>query len=226
MKILVIDDDAAILEFISIAFDVGWPEAEIITAHHGRKGIETAELELPDLVILDLNLPDISGFDVLRKIRSFSSVPIIVISVKDTEQDVVKCLSIGADDYLIKPFGQLELLARVRCILRRTTGLNSSGCISCGELQLEPAKGELTYRHERIHLTNTECLIMQELMKNIGQVVTYDDLADVIWGTIYPNAVETLRVYVRRLRQKIEHYTQKKIIHSKSGTGYLLQLLA
>jgi len=226
MKVLVIDDDAAILEFITIAFDIGWPEAEIITTHHARKGLDLVETEVPDFVILDLNLPDINGFEVLRKIRMFSSVPIIIVTVKDSEQDVVKCLSLGADDYLIKPFGQLELLARVRNILRRTAGLDSSGCISCGEFQLEPARGELLYRHNKIHLTNTECLIMQELMKNIGQVVTYEELSGIIWGTGYPNAIDTLRVYIRRLRKKLEQYTQKKIIHSKSGTGYLFQLIA
>ena len=120
MKVLVIEDDAEIVEFISIAFDVGWPGAEIISTHQGNTGVKLAKTEAPDAILLDLALPDISGFDVLKQIRAFSKVPVIIESVKRSEANIVKGLDFGANAYIVKPFGQFELLARTKTVLRRT----------------------------------------------------------------------------------------------------------
>lgn len=221
MKVLVIDDDPTILEYVTLAFNVSWPEAKIITAHLGRLGIRLLESGLPDIVILDLELPDMDGFGILQKIRSYSVIPVIIITVKDNEQDVVKGLSLGADDYLAKPFGQLELIARVRNVFRRTSGSSSENSVCYGQIELDPIKGELSYLNEKIYLTRTESIIMQKLIKNHGCTVAYEDLAEALWGSFYPNAVETLRVYIRRLRKKVEK-GHKRLIYAKSGVGYLL----
>jgi len=119
MKLLVVEDDEELIEAISLAFQIRWPEAQIISTRSGKKGVEQVESESPDIVILDLGLPDINGFDVLRKIRLFSQVPIIIVSVRAEEADIIKGLEWGADDYIIKPFRQLELLARIKAQVRR-----------------------------------------------------------------------------------------------------------
>jgi DNA-binding response OmpR family regulator len=119
MKILIIEDDRAIVELISLSFQVGWPEAELISSHLGKEGIELVESRCPDIVILDLGLPDISGFEVLRGLRRFTAVPIVILTVRSEEADVVKALEWGADEYIIKPFRQLELLARIKSLMRR-----------------------------------------------------------------------------------------------------------
>ena len=118
VKILVIEDDAEIVEFISMAFDNSWPGTETISTHHGRKGLELCQTQKPDAVLLDVGLPDISGFDVLKRIRAFSEVPVIIESVRGSEYDVANGLSCGADEYIVKPFGQLELVARVKAVCR------------------------------------------------------------------------------------------------------------
>ena len=121
MKVLVIEDDKEIVDAISLAFQIRWPEAKVISTRLGQKGVELVESESPDIVILDLGLPDIAGFEVLRQIRLFSAVPTIILTVRAEEADVVKGLEWGADDYITKPFRQLELLARVKSMIRRHT---------------------------------------------------------------------------------------------------------
>jgi two-component system response regulator VicR len=118
VKILVIEDDAEIVEFMSIAFSTAWPAVEMISTHHGKEGIDLVKTQQPDAVLLDLGLPDISGFDVLKRIRAFSEVPVIIESVRGSEYDVANGLSCGADEYIVKPFGQLELVARVKAVCR------------------------------------------------------------------------------------------------------------
>lgn len=227
MKVLIIEDDAEIVEFAAIAFEVGWPAAKLVSTHQGNKGVELVESESPDVVILDLGLPDINGFEVLKQIRLFSRVPIIIVTVRDSEADIVKGLELGADEYVVKPFGQLELLARVKVVLRRHYSLETPGPVICGLLQFYPCSGQLICGSTKINLTRTESLIIHSLMQNAGHVVTYSELAETVWGDIYPNAADTLRVYIRRLRAKIEtHPRCVGLIHSRPGIGYLLELPA
>ena len=127
MKILVIEDDAEIIEYISMAFDTGWPVIEMISTHQGKEGIKFVKTQQPDAVLLDVGLPDISGFDVLKRIRAFSEVPVIIESVRGSEHDVVKGLSLGADEYIVKPFGQLELVAKVKAVCRSFAGTDGDG---------------------------------------------------------------------------------------------------
>ena len=225
MKFVVIEDDAEIAEFISLAFEVGWSGAKVFNCHHGIKGIEVIEKESPDVVILDLGLPDIDGLEVLEQIRSFSSVPVIIVSVRGTEADIVKGLQQGADEYLVKPFGQLELLARVRAILRRYHQQGIDADIICGPLHYDPSANTLECGSSSLHLTRTEGIILQELMRSPNRVVTHTQLAEAIWGDFYPNAPEALRVYIRRLRTKMgadQHVSS--LINTIPGVGYLLDM--
>ena len=221
MKILIIEDDRAIVELVSLSFQVGWPEAELISSHLGKEGVELVQSECPDMVILDLGLPDISGFDVLKSIRSFSSLPIVVLTVRSDETDVVKALEWGADEYIIKPFRQLELLARVKSLMRRQFPSDKETPTVCGPFQFDRSMRKVLYRDKAINLTTTESLILYQLAKNAGQVVAHNTLAEVVWGDYYPGAVDALRVYVRHLREKIEKDpAQPAIILTKTGVGY------
>ena len=225
MKVLIVEDDNEIVEFISLAFETGWPGAEMVTTHHGRHAVELVESESPDIVILDLGLPDIDGFDVLKQIRLFSTVPIIITTVRDNEADIVKGLEWGAEEYVPKPFGQLELLARVRTVLRsRRSSESADTTVICGPLRLNGPSGQLVYASNKIQLTRTESLILHLLIKNTSQVVTFLEIAETIWGDAYPNAADTLRVYISRLRVKLSTIAQQKVsIKSRPGVGYFLE---
>jgi two-component system KDP operon response regulator KdpE len=184
---------------------------------------ELVESDLPDVVILDLGLPDISGFDVLKQIRTFSEVPVIIETVRNNESDIVKGLDWGADEYIIKPFGQLELLAKVKAVLRRQHCSEVSGAIVSGPLRFDAMTGLLFYQTKSVHITHTESLMMRQFMENIGRIVTYSDLADVIWGNSYSGAGDTLRVYVQRIRGKLESLTGGAMhIQVQPKVGYCL----
>jgi two-component system KDP operon response regulator KdpE len=224
VKVVLIEDDPGIIEYISMAFGVGWPESKIVSTQRGDKGIELVETENPDVVILDLGLPDISGYEVLKRIREFSDVPVLIESVRDNEQDIVKGIELGADEYVVKPFGQLELMARVKALVRRRSP-KLTAKIGKGPLSFDPITGVLTINQKKIHLTRTEGIIMAVLMKNAPTLVTYSELAEAIWGDDYANAADTLRVYIKRLRSKIEIDPSTPVfISAKAGRGYLLHL--
>ncbi len=217
MKALIIEDDREIVEVVSLALEMRWPEAKLVFTHLGEKGVELVESENPDVVILDLGLPDISGFDVLKQ------VPILVLTVRGEEADIVRGLEWGADDYMVKPFHQLELLARVRALTRRAIPEGREAPLVCGELRFDPAIRQLFYGQREIALTRTEGAILEHLMRNAGQVVPYAKLAESVWGEDYPDATDSLRVYIRRLREKIEaEPSNPQIILTKASLGYLL----
>jgi two-component system KDP operon response regulator KdpE len=222
MKVLVIEDDSEVVDFIRSAFTVGWPGTILLSTHQGQKGIEIMGRESVEAVILDLGLPDISGIEVLKQIRGFSDVPIIITTAMDSEADIVKGLGLGADEYITKPFGQMELLAKIMAVLRRQKVKEIADSIVCGQLRLDSSSTQLLYRNKSIHLTRTESLIMRSLMTKAGQLVSYDELAETVWGISYAEASKTLKVYVRRLRSKISEIAGDSInIQSKPGVGYL-----
>jgi two-component system KDP operon response regulator KdpE len=223
VKALIIEDDPEIVESISLALKIRWPDTQIVSTHLGRKGIDFAETEEPDIIILDLGLPDISGFEVLKEVRSFSAVPIIILTVKGDEGDIVRGLEWGADDYIVKPCGQLELLARVKARIRDKDHYNDDSPLSYGSLRFNPAIRQLLHRSKEIKITAIEAQIIHHLMRNAGRVATYSDLAEEVWGEDYPGSVDSLRVHIRRLREKIEENpSHPKIILTKSGLGYYL----
>lgn len=222
MKVLIIEDDREIVEAISLAFQIRWPEAKVVSTHLGEKGVELVESEAPDIVILDLGLPDISGFEVLNQIRNFSNVPTIILTVRSEEADVVRGLECGADDYITKPFRQLELLARVKALIRRQSPSEEETVIS-GALRLDATTGQLHHDGKEIALTITESRILNHLMKNAGYVTTHSSLAEAVWGDDYPGVVDSLKVHIRRLREKIEaDPSHPQLILTKTGVGYFL----
>jgi two-component system KDP operon response regulator KdpE len=222
MKVLIIEDDKEIVDAISLAFQIRWPEVKVASTRLGKRGVELVESEAPDIVILDLGLPDINGFEVLRQIRLFSSVPIIILTVRAEEADIVKGLEWGADDYIVKPFRQLELLARVRALIRRRTPAEEE-TLAVGPLHLEATTGQLLYNSKEIALTITESRLLSHLMRNAGHVVTHSSLAEAVWGNDYPGATDSLKVHIRRLREKIEaDPSHPQLILTKSGVGYFL----
>ena len=223
MKILIIEDDQAIVEAVSLSFQIGWPEAELISSHLGKEGIELVESRCPDIVILDLGLPDISGFEVLKSLRRFSAVPIVVLTVRSEEADVIKALEWGADEYIIKPFRQLELLARIKSLMRRQDLVDQDMPTVCGPFRFDLSMRKVFYEGKEIYLTTTESLILYQLAKNAGQVVTHSNLAEAAWGDAYPGAVDALRVYIRHLREKIEKDpSQPELIITRTVIGYIM----
>ena len=222
LKLLIIEDDKEIVEVISLAFEIRWPEMGVVSTHLGKKGAPLVESEDPDLVILDLGLPDTSGFDVLKEIRAFSKVPILILTVRGEEADIVRGLEWGADDYMTKPFKQLELLSRIRALTRRANP-SVDETLVFGKLSYAATTRRLTNGDSEIDLTRTEGYILAHLMTNAGQISTYSGLAEAIWGDEYPGAAENLRVYIRRLREKIEaDPDQPQIILTRTGSGYYL----
>ena len=225
-KVLIIEDEQEIIDSVSLAFDKDWPEAKLIPALFGKTGLDLVESEEPDIVLLDLELPDTDGLEVLKSIRLFSSVPVIILSVRQGESDMIRGLELGANDYITKPFRKKELLSRLKVQLRNRTSTVDESPITCGSLSLDPATFQLTCGGREISLTVVEGRIMQQLMTNAGHVTTHARLAEAVWGDDHKDSrgtVESLRVYIRYLRRKLEVDSSKpRLILTKSGVGYSL----
>jgi two-component system, OmpR family, response regulator VicR len=223
VKVLIVEDDRDIVEAISLAFQIRWPEASVSSTQLGERGVELVEKESPDIVILDLGLPDISGYEVLKQIRLFSSIPVIILTARSEESDIVKGLELGADDYIVKPFKQLELLSRVQVQLRKQDVMGEGKPLVCGMLRFEPIARKFRYGRKEVKLTATESQILFKLMKNAGRVVSRKDVAEDVWGVDDPSAIESLSVHMRRLREKIEKDpSHPRLIINKEGRGYSL----
>ena len=223
MKLLVIEDDPEIQEVISVYFEMSWPEAKVIPCLKGKKGIELSESEKPDVIILDIGLPDMSGFEVLKEIRSFSNVPVIILTVKGEEQDKVKGLELGADDYMVKPFSAAELLARIRTVLRRTEApLPMREPLRLGELVIEPGPRKVVLHGEEIKLSPIEYNLLYLLAVNEGRVLTREVLLSRVWGEEYLGSPDNLKTCIRRLRKKIEKDPRNPGLILTRGGGYML----
>ena len=220
MQVLVIEDDKEIQEFIQIAFSVGWPGAEVKVVSLGEQGVAFLESNTPDIVILDLGLPDITGYEVIKCIRRYSQIPIIVQTVRDSEIDVVRCLNMGADDYITKPYGQMELLARVRALLRRHF-YSHEGQIVRGKLVIDD-NNQLIYDGTSFHLTPIEGRIMRLLLEHPNHIVSIEEMKLDIWGDNEYNPVSTIRVHIGRLRNILSKIPCSYWISSTSGIGYTL----
>lgn len=227
MKILLIEDDRQIVDAISFAFRAGWPEMDIVAADWGQEGVCMVETEQPDVVILDLGLPDISGLDALKQIRSFSDVPVLVLSANDEEIIIVQAFGLGAGDYVCKPFRPMELIARIRRLVTQPACNGPVSPIAWGPFLLDTAKRELKYREKLIALRSIECIILAELIHKFPAVVTYSALANAVWGDDYMSATKCLKVHVYNLREKIEADPgHPRIILNKSGAGYYIAMPA
>jgi two-component system KDP operon response regulator KdpE len=221
-RILVIEDSPEIIEAISLAFQIRWPEAKVSAAKFGMVGADMAIADPGDVVILDLGLPDVSGFEVLKRIRSFSDVPLLILTARADEDSIVKGLEMGADDYMTKPFKSMELLARVQALTRRAKG-HKEDVLRVDGLVYNPVSFQLYLDDKEISITRTEGLILGHLMRNAGVVVSHTGLAEAIWGDDYPEAEDSIKVHIRRLRQKIEADPSKPShIQTKVGIGYIM----
>jgi two-component system KDP operon response regulator KdpE len=221
-NVLVVDDELQIRRFLRSGFELdGYSVNE---AENGREAIRAATLRPTDLIILDLALPDLDGSQVLERIRSWSNVPIIILSVKSSEMEKVRLFELGADDYVTKPFGMAELLARSKVVLRRkaraTTG---DSVIRIDHLKIDLAARNVFVEDERLTLTPKEYRLLQILAQYPGNVVTHQELLKEIWGLPHINDTHYLRIVVRKLRQKIESEpNHPRILLTELGVGYRL----
>jgi two-component system, OmpR family, KDP operon response regulator KdpE len=221
-KVLVIDDESQIRRFLRAGFELhGY---EILEAESGMAGLRAATIDKPDLIILDLNLPDLEGSEVLERVRSWSNVPIIMLSIQADEQEKVRLLRLGADDYVVKPFGISELLARADAALRRQLkSADRDPVVKAGSLAIDLVTRVVTLSGRRVQLTRKEYALLHMLATHAGLVVTHQQLMKEIWGGRGGGNIQYLRILVRKLRQKIElDPTNPSVIISESGVGYRL----
>ena len=218
-KILVVDDEKPISDIIK--FNMAKEGYEVLTAFDGREALEVFAAENPDIIILDLMLPEIDGLEVARTIRKTSNVPIIVLSAKDTEFDKVIGLEIGADDYVTKPFSNRELQARVKALLRRS---EFAADPQLGDLHILPDAFLVQKGNKELDLTHREFELLYHLSTHVGQVMTRDHLLETVWGYDYFGDVRTVDVTVRRLREKIEDTPGRpEYILTRRGVGYYMR---
>jgi two-component system KDP operon response regulator KdpE len=222
LRVLVVDDEVAIQRFLRVALNgEGFIVLEAAT---GQDALVALTLERPDLVLLDLGLPDMDGVEVTRRLREWSQVPVIILSVREQETDKIAALDAGADDYLTKPFGVGELLARIRTVLRRQVSGTSEPIVSLGGLQVDLANRLVTVDGREVQLTPTEYDILRALVVLTGKVLTNHQLLHQVWGEGY-NDLHILRVNISNLRRKIEpDPSRPTYIHTESGVGYRLKL--
>jgi two-component system KDP operon response regulator KdpE len=220
--ILVVDDEPQILRVLRASLPArGY---QVRTAPGGDEALDEVRKEMPDLIILDLAMPGTSGLEVCRRVREFSAVPIIVLSAKGSEVDKVSALDLGADDYVTKPFGMDELLARVRAVLRRSPASDAdSSILKVGDLSLDIPERRVVAAGAEVKLTPKEFEILKYLMSNIGKVVTHRALLQAVWGSESTEQTEYLRVFINQLRRKIERDPQHpRYIVTEPWVGYRL----
>ncbi|MEZ0369851.1 MAG: response regulator [Candidatus Sericytochromatia bacterium] len=224
-RILVIDDEAQIQRFLKIALEgSGY---EVLLAENGQQGLELASLQSPDLILLDLGLPDDSGLNVLQRLREWTRIPVIILSVQEQERDKVAALDRGADDYLTKPFGVQELLARIRVALRHSAERSSQAerppWFQLGNVRIDLASRQVSKGEQSIKLTKTEFKLLALMIQHVGKVLTHRQILREIWGAEYTGETHYLQVYVSQLRRKLEDDpTQPRLILTESGVGYRL----
>ncbi|MBN2085477.1 MAG: response regulator transcription factor [Anaerolineales bacterium] len=220
-KILIVDDEPQILRALRAGLIAqGY---EVVSAADGEEALDKASAELPDAIFLDLNLPKKSGLEVCRELRKWSAAPIIVLSVRDSERDKVTALDLGADDYLTKPFGTDELLARLRVALRHAAAGEGTGepVLRAGNITIDLARHVVERGGEEVHLTATEYNLLAYLATNAGRVLTHTQIMGHVWGAGYESETQNLRVYISQLRRKLDPDSlQPQMITTEPGIGY------
>jgi two-component system, OmpR family, KDP operon response regulator KdpE len=221
--ILVIDDEVQIRRLLQMTLEPNGYHVKSATT--GNEGIIMAGSERPDLIILDLGLPDMDGLSVLKRIREWATLPVIILSVRNTESDIIACLNAGADDYLIKPFRTGELLARVRTALRHRPTVLEREMFTTHNLTIDLAARIVKKREETLKLTATEYSLLALFVRNAGRVLTHRYILEQVWGPTFSEEAQYTRVYVGQLRKKIEdNPSDPKIIVTESGVGYRLSI--
>jgi two-component system, OmpR family, KDP operon response regulator KdpE len=222
--ILIVDDEPDVIESVTIGFNLQWREVDVLAAATGEAALEIIERDRPDIVLLDIGLPDIDGFEVLRQVRDFSDVPVVMLTARDDALDKVKGLELGADDYVTKPFNHLELMARVKAVLRRVSlpaPTSRSPSFRSRDLEVDFAKREVRLHGQKLELTPTEYRLLYHLVRNAGHVLPHETLLARVWGREYVDEVDYVRVYVRRLREKLRDDPDAPLyIETERGVGY------
>jgi two-component system, OmpR family, KDP operon response regulator KdpE len=222
LRILIVDDEIEIRRFLRASLSVHGNT--VLEAACGDDAIQMAVKNRPDLVILDLGLPDMDGVEVTRRLREWSQIPIIILSVRNQEQDKILALDSGADDYLTKPFGVGELLARIRVVMRRVVTPEGTSIYTVGQLEVDLARHKVTFMGNEITLTPTEFDLLKTLAQNAGKVLTHRHLIHQVWGTAYEDEDRLLRVNIANLRRKLEINPSKpEYILTELGVGYRLK---
>lgn len=218
-SILIIDDETQIRRLLEITLSA--QEYNVLEASSAKEGLVQAATMHPMLIILDLGLPDMDGFQVLRKLREWFQKPIIILSVRNQEEDIIKALDNGANDYLTKPFRTGELLARIRVAIRQIQGDKNNPCLAFGNLTIDLSNHLVRKNGEVVKLTSTEYSLLTLLAKNEGRVLTHQFILKEIWGQGYVEQTQYLRVFMAQLRKKIEDEPNKpKLLNTESGIGY------
>jgi len=220
-RILIVDDERPILRFLSASLGAQY---EISEAATGEDAIQAVASEHPDLMILDLGLPGMDGVEVTRRLREWTDMPIIIVSVREQESDKVAALDAGANDYLTKPFGAGELMARIRVALRHTAPVEADAVFQSGDLTVDLARRVVLLGSQEVDLTPKEYDILRTLIQHAGKVLTHRQLLRAVWGTAYESETHMLRVNVSNLRRKIETEPAKpQHIITEPGVGYRLR---
>lgn len=220
-RILVVEDEAEIAGYLRRG--LSFEGFVVETAADGQAALIAARERPPDVIVLDVMLPKIDGFEVARRIRTASDVPIIMLTARDAVPDRVQGLEVGADDYLVKPFAFEELLARIKAQLRRVQGRNTGNVLRYNTLQMDTAAHETMMNGRRVELTAKEYELLELFMRHPQQVLTRDIIYDRVWGYDFGGESNIIEVYVRYLRQKLEAHGEPRLIHTVRGVGYILR---
>jgi two-component system KDP operon response regulator KdpE len=224
MKVLIVDDEPDVVEILSLTFNMQWQGCEVISAGDGEEALELFFKELPDVVILDIGLPNMNGFEVCRRLRQVSDVPILMLTVAGAEMDRVRGLELGADDYIAKPFSPLELVARTRAVLRRsrlTPMAAAPRIVVDDDLTVDLANRRAEVRGQPVKLTPTEFRLLSHLVSNAGRILSHETLLAKAWGREYEGDVLMLKVQIARLRDKLgDDAHNPRYVFTERGVGY------
>jgi len=222
-RILIVDDERSIRRFLGASLS---GQYDVVQASDGEEALRAVAAERPDLLILDLGLPDIDGVEVTRRLREWTQIPIIVVSVREQESDKIAALDAGADDYLTKPFGAGELMARIRVALRRSAQPDSQVVFTSDDLTVDLSSRTVSVDGREISLTPTEYDILRALVQHAGKVLTHSQLLRTVWGIAYEDENHLLRVNVSNLRRKVEKDPARpKHVITEPGVGYRLKMV-
>jgi two-component system KDP operon response regulator KdpE len=217
-RVLVCDDEHQILRALRVILrDAGY---EALPASTMEEALDVAAVHRPDAAIIDLVLPDGDGVELCRRLREWTDVPVIVLSAIDEEDTKVRALAAGADDYVTKPFGPRELIARLQANIRRTAGGGEEALVEAGAVAVDLARHVVTVEGEEVHLTPTEFELLRQLVRNRGRLQTHRDLLIAVWGAGYADDTQVLRAHIANLRRKIERAGEARLIRTESGVGY------
>jgi two-component system KDP operon response regulator KdpE len=223
MKLLVIDDGPRLREALEVGLQLQWQDAEVLTADDGEAGLDRFFTAEPDIVLLDVTMPRMNGFEVLKAIRKVSDVPVIMLTARDEDVDQVRGLELGADDYVPKPFSHLALMARIKAALRRAElppPVRALPDFEAGELAIHFQNQEVTLGGQPVKLTPVEYKLLYHLVRNAGHLLPHQALLDRVWGDDYEASPEYLKVFISRLRAKLRRPGSPEYIETERGRGY------